>query len=124
MSYARSSGFTLMEILVALAVLGIAMAGLLKAAGSNAENAAYLEQKTLAHWVAMNRIAEFQLADDWPSLGTLSGKAAMASRDWHWSVRVEATDDSDVRRLQVEVRREAGDDAALAALTAYREKRP
>ncbi len=58
---ARHRGFTLLEVLVALAVLAIAMAALIKTGGENTRSAAYLRDKTLAQWVAMNVIAEQRL---------------------------------------------------------------
>ena len=76
--------------------------------------AAYLRNKTLAGWVALNRIAEQELQEEWPSPGTSEGEARMAGRTWTWTVEVSETSDNDVRRVEVTVRpgrdedREAG----------------
>lgn len=96
-------GFTLIEVLVALAILAIALGALVKGGGANAANAAHLRDKSLAHWVAMNRVAEVQLEPGWPGIATTRGTAGMAGREWQWVARVSDTFDGDVRRLEVEV---------------------
>jgi general secretion pathway protein I len=96
-----AQGFTLLEVLVALAVVAIALAAAVKAAGENAVNTAYLRDKTLAHWVAMNKVAELQLAATWPAPGVSHGQVSLARREWRWQAEVENTDDPSVRRLRV-----------------------
>lgn len=100
----RQRGFTLLEVLVALAVLAFAMAALIKTGAENARAAAYLRDKTLAQWVAMNVIAEQQLSAAWPSKGTKRGNEEMGLHEWFWELRVAETFDEDVRRLEVAVR--------------------
>lgn len=108
-------GFTLLEVLVALAVLAIAMSGLIKAAGSSASNLAYLENKTIAHWVAMNQINTLRTAKERPGVGVLQGEEAMAGREWGWSIAVSKTPDLDVLRLEAEVRRADEDSGVVYA---------
>lgn len=108
---ARQSGFTLLEVLAALAVLAIALGALVGAAGGSAGRAAYLRDKMLAHWVAMNRAVRYQIAAARPQVGPASGTAEMAGRLWFWHAQVSGGPDSDVRRVHIEVaavrRREA-----------------
>ncbi len=106
----RPRGFTLLEVLVALAVLAVGLAALVQAGGAGARNAAYLKEKTLAHWVAMNKAAEYQLAGQWPGVGRRSGTVVMAGREWRWQVEVKATPDGDVRRLEVSVYPDRGEE--------------
>lgn len=103
-SHTQHRGFTLLEVLVALAVLAIAMAALIKGGAENTRAAAYLRDKTLAQWVAMNVIAEQRLSAGWPSTGTKRGMEEMAKHEWHWELKVAETFDEDVRRLEVAVR--------------------
>lgn len=82
-------GFTLIEVLVALAIIAIALGALLSTSGSQANSAAYLKQKTIAHWVAMNEIAELQIEKRYPDLGTASGSTEMAGVEWFWTRETE-----------------------------------
>jgi len=101
---AKQCAFTLLEVLVALAVLAIAMAALIKGGADNARTAAYLRDKTLAQWVAMNVVAEQRLAATWPAPGKTRGEEEMARHEWYWELTVAETFDKDIRRLEVAVR--------------------
>ncbi len=114
-----SFGFTLLEVLVALAVLAIAMGALIRIAAQSADNLAYLRDRTLASWVATNKINEWLLAPSWPPLGVREGTATLAGRDWHWRLTVSRTDDADMRRLDVAVA-SAEERPALLELVAFR----
>ena len=97
-------GFTLLEVLVALAVLTMGLGAVIKVAGSQASQLAYLKDKTIALWVANNKVNDVQL-NKWPSTGTSSGREFMASQEWQWKLKVSNTADKDLRRLDVEVKR-------------------
>ena len=71
-------GFTLIEVLVALTVIAIALGALIKASGNHANNAGYIKQKTLGHYVAMNEIALIQTQGKWPDLGITHKSTEMA----------------------------------------------
>ena len=77
-------GFTLLEVLVALAVASIGLAGVIKVAGGNAYNAQQLQNKTLAQWVALNQITELRVTKQFPAVGQAKGDAEMAGRKWYW----------------------------------------
>jgi general secretion pathway protein I len=115
----RSAGFTLIEILVALAVIAIGTVAVAAAVSGNVGNAAYIQDRTLAHWVAMNKVAELQVAQQWPSTGTEHGDSLLASQEWNWEVKVSDTDDPDVRRIDVQVFADQDQKQSLAALVAY-----
>ncbi len=100
-------GFTLLEILVALAVLATALAAVVAATSHEVRNIDRLTERTLAHWVAMNEITSRRLAGDWPAPGSRDGEAEMAGRRWRWHLTVAETEDASVRRLEIEV---TGDD--------------
>lgn len=99
----RNRGFTLLEVLVATAILATAMAAVVTAGIRSTSNAAYLQERTLAHWVAMNKLAEFQLQSSWPSVGETKGTYDMARQEWRWVGAVSATEDETVRRIDVKV---------------------
>lgn len=106
MTARRSGGFTLLEVLVALAVVAIALSAILTSSGRNVNAAASLRDRTVAMWVAENRLAEVRLEAGWPDTGRTRGQVEMAGRDWFWTMRVEETQDEDLRRVELEVARE------------------
>lgn len=120
------TGFTLLEVLVALAVAGVGLAGVIKVAGGNAYNAQYLQEKTLAQWVAMNRIAEIRVKREFPAIGEAKGKMEMADDTWYWRQETKGAPfpfpDIKQKLRQVEVnvyRDEARKTASLATLTTF-----
>ena len=96
-------GFTLLEVVIALAILAIAAAGLTAAAQQSLAQAGILEQKTFASWVAQNRMAEIRGAHKLPDIGTTHDKVKMAGREWAVSVTVEQTPNPDIRRMDIAV---------------------
>lgn len=115
----EGKGFTLVEILVALAVLAIGLMAALTAVAQLTANEAYVRDRTLATWVAHNRLVEEQLSGDWPSVGERKGTAELAGQEWYWKVRVSQTEEAKMRRLDVEVRAQADDEATLALLSGF-----
>ena len=83
------NGFTLVEILVALAIIAIALAALMRASGDHTYSTTYLKQKTLAHYVAMNELAKLQIEKKWPSTGETKKSTEMADHEWYWTLNVE-----------------------------------
>jgi general secretion pathway protein I len=118
-STALQKGFTLLEILVALAILSIVCLALITTGGVAADNAGYLRERTLATWVAMNKAAELELAGKWVPVSSGDGESEMAGRKWNWKVTGHETPDADLRRAVIEVRRESGGDEPLAVFTIF-----
>lgn len=103
-------GFTLLEVLVALAVLAVALGAVIQTAGSFTSNQAYLRDRTFAEWAAHNQLVAMQLAADWPSIGQEKGEvefpeagARVAGREWRWVVQVTQTPEEDLRRVDIEI---------------------
>lgn len=116
------AGFTLIEILVALAIVAIALGALVVEGSHYVAGAARMQDRTLAHWVAMNRVAEQQLAGTWPSAGTSNGTVELAGREWAWTLRISETPDENVRRIDVEVRADRAGERVDATAIAYLER--
>lgn len=100
-------GFTLLEVLVAVAVLAIALAAIISGGASYARAASDLRDKTLALWVAHNRLAEIELQPVWPQVGTSSDDVQMGGIQWTWHAEVVGTQDPSLRRINVHVEKSA-----------------
>jgi general secretion pathway protein I len=117
----RVSGFTLIEVLVALAIVAIGMAAVLEALTSSANTALYLQDKTLAEWVALNRIETVRLSGSRPAVGTSNDTLDYAGRSWEWKETVTDTRIQGMRQIVVDVRpadSKAGDDRGWYATAA------
>ncbi|HHM04733.1 MAG TPA: type II secretion system protein GspI [Gammaproteobacteria bacterium] len=112
-------GFTLIEILVALAILATAVAAMVSGISNHINNAAYLQSRTLAHFVALNKFTELQVGGEFPGAGSRSGETLMAGRNWRWEVDISTTEDPDVHRLDIAVYSERGSENPLASMVAY-----
>ena len=94
----KSSGFTLIEVMVALTIIAISLGALLSTSGTQAFSATYLKQKTLAHWVALNELAQLSTENTFPDTGESKGSTSMANHDWHWTRKTTKLADSNNRR--------------------------
>lgn len=116
----NATGFTLLEVLVALAILAITLGALIKASGSYASNAGYLKEKTLAQWIAQNKATEYQLDNKFPDTGSREGDVNYALQEWRWRVKVTNTDDRRLRRMDIDIILEGGDfKHPIASLVAF-----
>ncbi|MEE8118760.1 MAG: type II secretion system minor pseudopilin GspI [Gammaproteobacteria bacterium] len=116
----RICGFTLLEILVALGIISIALLALLAAEAQANRTSFGLRERTLAHWVAMNRLTELRIARDWPATGSGNGNMQLGNLDWRWSIEVSNTQDPDLRRIEVSVARETAPDDTIIKLVGFR----
>lgn len=118
----RQHAFTLIEVMVALVVIALGMAAVIRSTGAGASNAVYLREKTIAHWVAVNKLTELQLQKEWAALGSTSGTYEMSDHEWRWETKVSETDEPAVRRVDVKVLLSSRSKEALAELVGYTEK--
>lgn len=118
-SVPNQHGFTLLEVLVALTILAIALAAIIGAASNQALNTTHLRDKTLAHWVAMNKIAEMQMNAEWPAKGKVRGEEEMGLHEWHWVRSVTETPDGRVRQVDIAVYRSKEDERPVSSLTSF-----
>ncbi len=115
----ENRGFTLIEVTVALLVLAIALSAIIKAVSDNISNASYLRDKTIAHWVAMNKITELHVSVGLPSTGSTTGEMKMAGREWFWKTTITETEDDYVHKLSVEVQTQRNDEFPLVKVGGF-----
>jgi len=117
-------GFTLLEVLVAVTIVAIAMGALLSGFARYADEAGYIRSRTLATWVAHNRMNELMLEPGWPDTGSREDDMKMAGAEWRYRIEVRNTDDPQLRRIDLRVyapgvRDIRTDTASVAYLTAF-----
>ncbi|HXR20188.1 MAG TPA: type II secretion system minor pseudopilin GspI [Steroidobacteraceae bacterium] len=103
----RPRGFTLIEVLVALVIVAFGMGAVLAALNASAANISALREKTLAQWVALNRVSDVRLNLQPPQTGTTEGDVkGFGNGDWHWQQIVTAVQEiPGLMQITVKVRR-------------------
>ena len=101
-------GFTLLEMLVALAVFSLAALALVRLQGVTLHTAADLDSKAMGQIVARNLMVEVQTDPAPPSLGSEEGDVDNGGRRWHWTRAVRATNDRRLLRVDLAVDGQAG----------------
>ena len=91
----------------------------MRAVAQSADAATLLKQRTLALWVAQNRLAVAQLEVPWPRLGARNGEASQAGASFVWRESVSGTPNPAFRRIEVVVADAAQPDYVLARLTGF-----
>lgn len=116
----RLRGFTLIEVVVALAIVAIGMFAVFKVIGDTTSNIGYLRDRSMAAWIADNRITEMRLSGEYPSVDKTEGDVDYAGRRWHWIAIVAQTPVDGLRRIDIRVRREGdAEDSALVGLAGF-----
>lgn len=104
---------------MALAVIAFAMAAAISAVSGTSRNAAGLQQRTYAHWVAMNKMTELQVNKTWPAMTTTRGSSLLANHEWFWTMKVSSAPDKSVRRVDITVNAEEDAEYSLVTLTGF-----
>ncbi len=99
----RARGFTLVEVLVALMIVALGLAALMVAVSGAARTSGYLRDKTMAQWIAMNRITEVRLNITQFAQNTDTGEVDFGNRKWHYDTRYFDTSVASMKRVVVRV---------------------
>ena len=97
----QTRGFTLLEVMVALAIFALVAAVVLTAAGRSVANAGRLESLTLAGWIADNRLTELQLQQPPPAIGREERELVFGGRQWQTLSAVETSGTPGLLRVTV-----------------------
>ena len=114
----RISGFTLIEVLVALAIAGLALAAVASSVSQMVHAASAMQERTYASWIAQNKITELRLSNETPEVNSTTGEVEFASLDWDWRATISETGVENLYRVDVEVAF-AGSDAIIRTVSGF-----
>ncbi len=122
-SLSNCRGFTLVEIMVAVAIFAVVSATLLRNSTQSVSLSRSIQDRSLAQWIAENELQQLRLQprDDehYPPTGVDRSTLSMANREWQVMVDISATENELVRRLDISVFDELDLDSPLAELTGF-----
>jgi len=114
-----NKGFTLLETLVALAILAIALAAVMRATGAGTNHAEAMRMRVLADWVAQNRLAQHAARCDFLPPGFQNGEETQAGIRLMWKEEIGVTPNPAFRRIEVSVYTPDDTEYALRHLTGF-----
>ena len=112
-------GFTLIEILIAVAILAIALAATTRAASIATDGALETRQRVLATWAAENRVAELRARAVWPATATTRFGTQQGGMSLVVEETVTDTPNPSIRRIDLSVAETRSPERILTRLTAY-----
>ncbi|MCX9157590.1 type II secretion system minor pseudopilin GspI [Niveibacterium sp. 24ML] len=115
----RSRGFTLLEVLVALAILAVVLSAGFRAVGLATGSANDLRERLIADWVAQDRLAEHRAMGRFLEPGVNEGSVTQAGREFRWREEVKATPNALFRRIDIKVSLAGEGDHALSQLSGF-----
>jgi len=118
-SQSGDKGFTLLETLVALAILAIALAAIMRATGAGINHAEAMRMRVLADWVAQNRLAQHAARGDFLPPGIQNGEETQAEIRLLWKEDIGVTPNPAFRRIEVSVYAPDDPEYALRRLTGF-----
>ncbi|MFT7686681.1 MAG: general secretion pathway protein I [Candidatus Azotimanducaceae bacterium] len=114
-------GFTLLEIMIALAIFAVASASLIKNATQTIRQTNIIQDRTIAYWIAENELNQLRAVPkgEFPNPGSDQNSLTMADREWEVVLDIEATENVDVRRITVNVYLPNDTDHSIVSLTGF-----
>ncbi len=99
----EESGFTLIEVLVAMAILSLGMIAVFSGMNQSLNVTTRLRDKTLASWIALNKITELQVTGEYPDAGTRHDQVEIARTDWVYEMKISNIPQIEMRRIDITV---------------------
>ncbi|MCB1604434.1 MAG: type II secretion system minor pseudopilin GspI [Xanthomonadales bacterium] len=119
MNRKRQSGFTLMEVIVSLAILTISLSAIVTVNSNRAETLLEIRERNHAVLVANNVLEQYYLENNVAS-GTYDGRQVSGNREWNWQIHIEPTNNEHILRMDVKVSKEADFKYSHAQLTGFK----
>lgn len=116
-SSCAASGFTLLEVLVALVIVALGLMAAFGQVNQSLTTATILRDKTFAHWVALDQITRLRLMEQLPPLGDSSDELEMARTRWLYKIKISKADSDALRVVDVSVALSDRPENILSSLT-------
>jgi general secretion pathway protein I len=114
----RPGGFTLVEVMVALAIAALGLAAVAASVSQMVDAAMAMQQRSYANWIAQNKIAELRLANVVPEVSSTSGQTEYAGLEWEWRATVSETGVENLFRVDVAVS-QPGNEEVLRTVSGF-----
>jgi general secretion pathway protein I len=120
----KQIGFTLIEVMVAVAIFALAGGAIMKAVYEHLRSISTLEQITFATWVANNELSRSSLESriKWPLDKLKNGEEEMAGKTWYWTRSAEKTADATLYQVTVSVSLSEDSDTSITSVTSFMSK--
>ena len=115
-------GFTLIEVLIALLVFGLIATAAAEVGSQYISSYERVRDKTLASWLAENRISEIRLQENIPGISENSKDTDFGPYRWRVTTAILATAEAKMRRVEVTVaryREEGAEPVPIHTLSAF-----
>lgn len=115
----KDAGFTLIEALVALVIVSLGMMAVNMQLNQFAVTSIYIQQKTLASWIATNVLTELSVQSEWPEPGDSEDEVEYAGRLWRYRIEISETQVENLRRADVSVALAEQPDSVLHTVSGF-----
>jgi general secretion pathway protein I len=114
----RKAGFTLIEVMVALAIVALSLSAVVASVSQMVQAASAVQERTYANWIAQNKISEVRLSGTSPEVSETKDEVTFASVNWALSTKISATDVENLYRVDVAVSY-ANDEQVVRTVTGF-----
>jgi general secretion pathway protein I len=118
----KRNGFTLLELLVAMAIFATAGMAIMQASSAHIRSLSQLDDLTMASYIANNQMQLAMIETEWSGKEKDQGQVEMANRNWLWQQQLTRVPDEDLRLIQISVSLAESPDQVLFQLQSYRGK--
>ena len=115
----RQRGFTLIEVMVAMAITALGLSATYYAIMQSVSAVDRLQEKTYAHWIALNQLTEMRLQQQVPEIGETNGDLEYADQRWFWRSSVSESGVDNLYRVDIEVSKENTPDDIVSDIVGF-----
>ncbi len=97
------AGFTLIEVMVALAIVALSLSAVVASVSQMVQAASAIQERTYASWIAQNKISEIRLSNVMPEVSETDDQVTFASVEWALRTTISETGVENLYRVDVAV---------------------